>query len=555
MFCFMADFQPPPFWRQLYVLVLLLLVTMCNVATRNLPSYLITVPVPHCEEICVGKEFLAKPQCGSGYATQAMPTSYDLCQICRAQSKSVGLSVSRQRQTAGNTTHNIVVLSHNQTDMQARAAGLARGPSGLAFTQTRRYPNRSGRRMEGAADFYTMSDGACLHSWDYGVLVGYGFAAVFAAGSIPAGYVCDRYSRVAVATGALTLWSLATALQASAHDFWFLLTCRALLGFAQAFGMPATLSLAADYFTTRQCLVVALLSVGGSQLGAGCASFSVLVAGALGWRWAALLAGLLGLLLAPILLFTVPEPPRTEWSAPCSLAVVREEVFEKSRVAQLLIGAASAKLVASYSLAAFLPIYYARQGLEDYNSTAFACLNALAISLGGILSAMIGFSLSHLWRQTDPRAPCFIGLISSVASLPLICGVLLSNKFYYSMFSFFLLQLVGEAWFGPTVSLIQASVRRSVRGQAVSLALVASTLFANLGPALVGFLDFGDHMIWIHLLWVVLLANAVAGLAFLWTAREISIDPIAAGFGSTPGLNTDPKQGFRSASATHWAAF
>jgi len=220
----------------------------------------------------------------------------------------------------------------------------------------------------------------------------------------------------------------------------------------------------------------------------------------------------------------------------------------------MLIVAGSAKMLAAYSLGAFLPIWYSRRGLWGYSNAAYACWNALAISAGGLLSALLGSLLDSLWSRRDPRAPCWIGLLGAVASLPLVCVVLLTPHFGVSLLCFFLLLLLSECWFGPTVALLQASVRRSVRGQAVAMFLVASTLAANLGPALVGVLDPGGERIGLHLLWICLTANVGAAVAFVWTAREIGIDPVAAGLGSrTEEYFQDTSS--NKAGTAHWALF
>ncbi|CAK0896500.1 unnamed protein product, partial [Prorocentrum cordatum] len=168
------------------------------------------------------------------------------------------------------------------------------------------------------ASFYNMADGACLYQWEYGILIGFGFTLVFGAGSLFAGWVCDRRSRVVVASASLMVMSVATALQASAHSFLYLLVFRAIIGLAQAFAMPAAISILSDYFVEKQKVAVGVLSVG-LYLGSGCASFSLLFAMALGWRWAVLLAGLVGIALAPVLYHTVKEPERTIFNAPCNL--------------------------------------------------------------------------------------------------------------------------------------------------------------------------------------------------------------------------------------------
>jgi MFS family permease len=404
------------------------------------------------------------------------------------------------------------------------------------------------------AAFYNMADGACLWHWQYGILIGFGFAIMFALGSVSAGVLCDLRPRVSIASAALMAWSVATAMQASAHSFVFLLGCRAVIGLAQAFAMPAAISITADYFTEKQNVAVMVLSVG-LYLGSGCASFSILFAEAIGWRWAVLLAGLIGIAITPILYHTVREPERTEWSAPCTMQVVMDEVFQKSRVARMLTLAASAKMLAAYTFSAFLPIWYQRRGLDGYTNNAYAGWNALVISSGGLLSAMIGSYVGHRWSQRDACAPCYIGLLGAIFSIPLICMVLLTDKFGVSMLCFFLLLLVSESWFGPTVALLQRSVRPSVRFQAVSMFLVASTLAANLGPALVGFLDPGGQRIGVHLLWISLTANVAAAVAFMFTAREIMIDPVAASVATSRGSRDDTEHegSGNKAGTAHWA--
>lgn len=380
------------------------------------------------------------------------------------------------------------------------------------------------------AGFFNMSDGVCMARWEYGLLAGYGFAIVFALGSAVAGYICDRKPRVAVASVAVSVWSVALSMQASAHTFSFLFMCRGVIGLAQAFAMPAAITIAADYFPERQSVAEVVLSLG-LYLGSGSASFSIVLAEAMGWRWVTLLAGLGGLLIAALLYFTVEEPERSEWSAPCSQAVVIYEVFDKSRVARMLLMAASAKMLAACSLSAFLPLWYSRAGLIGYTSGRYAVWNMLAISVGGVLSAIVGGFVSNIWSRRDPRAPCWVGVFGSLASMPLICVVIRTSYFSASITCLFLLLVVSESWFGPTVGLLQASTRRSVRGQAVSMFLVASTLVAYMGPAIVGFLDPGDADLGTSLLWVALLANAVSVVAFIWTAREVGVDPVAADAG------------------------
>mmetsp|Transcript_19398 Transcript_19398/g.41323 ORF Transcript_19398/g.41323 Transcript_19398/m.41323 type:complete len:573 (+) Transcript_19398:136-1854(+) len=560
-------------WYRYYVLLVLLVVCVCNLAMRNLPSYLITVPVPDCEPLCQGVP--TNPLCGKNRLTafpkERQPTRGEICQLCRARILPVAGSNVSFNSVPGWEDAEKKPSWGDGSEPWAKRAGKGMmslapdAPDVLAYSnefsgdETREAP----LFMEGDAvvpwadylgqdaSFYNLADGSCMYQWEYGILIGYGFAVVFAVGSAPAGYIVDRRSRVVVASSALMVWSVATSLQASAHNFMFLLVCRAFIGLAQAFAMPACISLTADYFAEQQNAAIAVLSVG-QYLGSGCASFSILFAEFLGWRWAVLLAGIMGIMVTVLLYHTVREPERTEWSAPCAISVVAEEIFEKSRVARMLILAASAKMLAAYCFSAFLPLWYSRRGLDGYTNNAYAWWNALIITTGGLLSAAGGSYLGHRWSQIDSRAPCWIGLIGSVLSIPLICILLSTSNFSVSMLFFFLLLLVSESWTGPTMALLQAAVRRSVRGQAVSMFLIASTLVANLGPALIGFVDSGGHKIGVHLLWISVTANVVAALAYTWTAREISVDPVAAGLGTKPEEGRVDTSGTRHSRA-HWA--
>ncbi|CAK0896499.1 unnamed protein product, partial [Prorocentrum cordatum] len=336
-------------WYRLYVLFILLLLSTWNLATRNLPSYLVTVPVPECESVCEGIAY--HPLCGKNAVDtfpRGTPTRYQLCQLCRARvvptppqqgppaamiaaeqvasgaadTKGASLSVdgpgawanSRRMQVKFGVASSQLQL-RAQDDPQILVTGGT--PTKVSYGDVMEDVPWSDSWGQDAS-FYNMADGACLYQWEYGILIGFGFTLVFGAGSLFAGWVCDRRSRVVVASASLMVMSVATALQASAHSFLYLLVFRAIIGLAQAFAMPAAISILSDYFVEKQKVAVGVLSVG-LYLGSGCASFSLLFAMALGWRWAVLLAGLVGIALAPVLYHTVKEPERTIFNAPCNL--------------------------------------------------------------------------------------------------------------------------------------------------------------------------------------------------------------------------------------------
>jgi predicted MFS family arabinose efflux permease len=537
MFTSSSNLEDNSSWYRAYVLLVLLVVSIHNLCTRNLPSYLVTVQVPGCEDVCAGVS--QQPLCGSDkWSSYEVRSQTDACQVCRASGGSEPKDLAKYSLPQSSLNF----IAGSVTVSEATSEALALQAEALTLSRLKRDGN-----------FYNMADGACIHNLDYGWLIGYGFALVFGCSSVPAAWLCDRRSRVELAAIACLAWSAATFMQATAHGFWALLAQRSVLGAAQALAMPAAMSIGFDVFATsreRQSLVMAMLSIG-FYLGSGCASFSIWFAVLLGWRWAVLIAGLVGMVLAGVLYFTVKEPERTEFSAPCSLSGVREEVFIKSRVARWCLLAATAKMLSAYVLGTYLPLYYSRANLSGYSNIAYAGFNALIVAFGGLVSTLSGSALAEYWSARDNKAPCWIGAIGAALSIPLLVVVICVSNFFVSMVCWLALLLVSEAWFAPTILLVQRSLRQSHRRQAIPLFLVAVTLGANVGPAVVSLLDPGNSNVGGTIIFVCVAANVVAAVGFLFTAREIALDPIAAGVSEAFGDEDFPKSKAGSG-VMHW---
>lgn len=561
-----------PVWYRTYVLLILLFTCISNLATRTQPSFLITIPAPDCANICKGV-LLPYPTCKTSTPNWGHSiTREEGCHECSSQ-PALWQGAAQQHPPLNELTllRKDILFDLNDTVeklLQIDAKSPAEFPhvplgplpprnvrasaqQALADPVYVHHPVLSDKAKEVLAKaydngkfarlqvdtvsgFYNMADATCLWYWQYGLLIGYGFALVYAAGTIPAGWLCDRHRRTSIIALSTFVWSLCTAMQAQATDLFLLVGCRVMVGLAQSFGTPACLSLLVDYFTSngaQRDMALALLTMVGPQLGVGCASFSIIFAEVVGWRWVVLLTGLLGVLLALVILVTIKEPERTEWSAPCPVSVVVEEVFEKSRVSRLLMWAVSAKMLSSYTLTAFLPIWFARRNLVGYTNDAYAFWNALAVSLAGLFSVCLGSIIGQPWSRLDVRAPCYIGLLGALASLPLIFFMLFTEYFKTSLLCYFLTLVMGETWLGPSMNLLQLAQRDSVRGQATLMLLGVAALAGNLGPALVGILDPGGREIGFHLLWICSAAQVFAALSFLWTANEITLDPVSVGLG------------------------
>lgn len=154
-----------------------------------------------------------------------------------------------------------------------------------------------------------------------GLLLGGGFAAVYAIGGIPLAYALDNYERRRILLGGVVLWSLATIVSAFAQSFTSLILCRSAVALGEAVLTPAAVSLIADLFPReKRGLPISIYAAVSSVMvtGAFIANGLVLdLAGHLSvgldlsaWRLALVLVGLPGLLLALLFGATVREPRR-----------------------------------------------------------------------------------------------------------------------------------------------------------------------------------------------------------------------------------------------------
>jgi MFS family permease len=128
--------------------------------------------------------------------------------------------------------------------------------------------------------------------------------------TVPAGYLADRWNRTRTIGHTVVAWSLITMVTAASGNFATLLVLRGVLGFGQAITEPSAASVLSDYYPTSQRgrvfsnqQVMGLIGAGvGIALGGA-------VASSFGWRWAFIVVGPPGILVA-LLAYALREPPR-----------------------------------------------------------------------------------------------------------------------------------------------------------------------------------------------------------------------------------------------------
>ena len=143
-----------------------------------------------------------------------------------------------------------------------------------------------------------------------GLLTGLAFAVFYTFMGIPIARIADRTNRRNLIAAALAVWSLFTALQGFAQNFIQLLLFRIGVGVGEAGCSPPSHSMLADYYPPERRATALGIYALGIPFGV---LFGFFVGGWMeeffGWRWAFVVVGVPGLLLAVLVRFTVKEPP------------------------------------------------------------------------------------------------------------------------------------------------------------------------------------------------------------------------------------------------------
>ncbi|MBU0557161.1 MAG: MFS transporter [Alphaproteobacteria bacterium] len=154
-----------------------------------------------------------------------------------------------------------------------------------------------------------------LSDLQLGLLSGPVFAVFYSLAGLPVARLSERWNRSRLLACCLAFWSAATVLCSTASSFLQIALFRAGVGLGEGGANPISHSLVADTFTARQRGIAMSVLSAAIPLGMVIAPLTIgFVAHEWGWRVAFLVAGLPGLILAPIVWFMVREPrhARTE---------------------------------------------------------------------------------------------------------------------------------------------------------------------------------------------------------------------------------------------------
>lgn len=333
-----------------------------------------------------------------------------------------------------------------------------------------------------------------LEDWQLGLLGGTMFAVFYATMGLPIAWLADRTHRVRLISAACAVWSVFTALSGAATSFLTMALARIGVATGEAGGVAPSYSVLSDYFPkTRRGFALGIFTIGapiglmaGTILGA-------LIADALSWRWAFVILGLPGVLVALALLLFVREPERGRLDAPAPADALKPRPFDAARAVlttptlMLLTAAAAATSFGGYGLYQWIPSFLQRsQGLPL--ETVGSLLGP--IFLVGVLGAVGGGWIADRIGRTHVSAYAHVPAISLALASPFFLAAILVRDGQLSLLLLVIPVSLSYAWLGPGLAAVQTLSSPQLRSQTAAIVAFFNNLIGfGLGPLFVGALS------------------------------------------------------------------
>jgi predicted MFS family arabinose efflux permease len=278
------------------------------------------------------------------------------------------------------------------------------------------------------------------------------------------------------------------------HTFPQLFLARLGVGVGEAGGVAPAYSLICDYFPPRQrARALSVYSFGipiGSAVGIVLGGF---ITQWMSWRMAFFIVGLAGLLMAPLLRWTVREPVRgaldeKQTSRPHpSFLQVAAVLARRASFWGLSLGAASASMM-GYGLFFWMPSFLVR-------SFALTVLQASLVYgglvlVGGLAGIWLGGVLADRQGTRSKSMYAIIPAIAFLGTLPFYVAGVLSSSIEACMLISLVPTALGLVWLGPVLTAVQHLVPSDMRSTASAIFLFINNLIGiGLGTTLIGMLS------------------------------------------------------------------
>ena len=328
-----------------------------------------------------------------------------------------------------------------------------------------------------------------LSDAQFGAIGGLAFALLYSILAVPLALLADRTRRSWVIAGALAVWSGFTALCGTAVSYGQLFLFRLGVGVGEAGGVAPSYALIADYFEpARRARAMAIYSLGVPLGLAGGTLAGAYIASWIDWRAAFVVMGVLGLLLAPVMLLFVRDRPRPAASPEADAAEPLLRAFPivaRKPTFWLMAFAASCSSLCGYGLAIWTPSILERSfGLSLIDRAHFF---ASLLLIGGTIGVFAGGWLADRLGTADRGWYAKLPMIAWLITAPMFLAGLTATDLRLSWLLLLIPNALNILWLGPVTTAVQHLVPRQMRATAsASFLLINNLIGLGIGPLLMG---------------------------------------------------------------------
>jgi MFS transporter, ACS family, hexuronate transporter len=326
------------------------------------------------------------------------------------------------------------------------------------------------------------------------------FSIAYAASTLAAGWMLDRFGINRGISAAVGWWSAAAASTGLVGSLAGLTICRVALGIGESAGIPATGKVNGVYLKPEERALGAAVNQIGLSLSAPLAALSIGIASAHGWRLPFIVSGLAGFLWIPLWLAVSarvrPQYAIQERTPRSRFGLLRERNL-------LLLVVANVLWMGAYSLwSNWTTLYLTHVHHLSLEATArYVWIPPLISNLGGFFGGWL--SLRWMKRAVEPvtarRRAVWVSAAGSLLTLmlPLATGagwatVLISSSFFFALAGSVNIYALPIDIYGANHS-----------GVAIAALTCAFAILQAVISPLIGYL--ADHQLYTQVVWLVTL--------------------------------------------------
>jgi len=353
---------------------------------------------------------------------------------------------------------------------------------------------------------------------------------VLAAGSIPFGFLADRFSRKAIIAIGILFWSVATFAGGLVSTFLFFLVARAMVGLGEAAYAPAAQSMISGAFPQeRRAMAQAIFATGMLLGGAAGQALGGIIGPRYGWQEALFVVAVAGI-IPGIALFWIEEPPRGP----------RCEVVP---IGRLLVVPAFVAMIAAGICITFASVSLLTWGIDfAVNYKDFSLREAsVSLALIALLSLVCGVLMGG-WIADQLQKRLAYGRIIAVAAAflfaaPFLLLAIQSEEKQVVMMGLFVAFFFMSWYHGPVTAVLHDMMPRRAHATSVGVYMFATQLVGGLGPQVIGKIsDLHDLQLGLQIAVAVLVCGALLMLLVIHFIRRDGLrHPTLDAFHAEPG--------------------